>query len=115
MKQRRNSKNVRDYFYDKIEAAVEAFDERVKDFARRGDERSDLKGFDFEGLQTLVNANKDMTAQHRNQVLSKLRKANKGANKIGDLIDYHQRDMEQGLSGSEYHRHLADLESALGM
>ena len=110
-----NSKNVQSSFYNKIEAAFEQFEESAKDLARGGDERSDVEGFDFEGLQTQILKSSEMTAQHRNQLLSELRKKNKEAGKIDDLISDHQKDMEQHASGSLYHQHLADLEAALGM
>jgi len=106
---------IRDAYYTKIEEAHEAFVENAKNFARRGNERSDVEGFDFEGLQTQIKASKGLTVKHRNQALSELRKKNKDVEKISDLLDTHQRDMEQCASGSTYHQHLADLEAELGM
>jgi hypothetical protein len=109
------SGKIRDSFYDKIEELFEAFEKSAKEFARKGDERDSLPEFIILPLQEAVKESNDLTVKHRNELLSELRKKSKEAVKINDLSWYHQRDMEQGLSGSEYHRHLADLESALGM
>lgn len=100
---------------DKIESAFETFEDGARDLARGGDERSDPAGFDHKALQTEIKSNPDLTASDRARALSELGRKNREAEHIGCLISRHQTDMQQHLSGSEYHRHLAELESAIGM
>lgn len=108
--------NIAEIYWEKYEKYVNDFDEKIHDFAMRGDERDTLPDSEAElkELKHTVKQNAILSEKEKKEIIECIMDEIRRERKILDLAEDHQHSMMRHESGSTYHETYAKFLAAIG-